>query len=75
MEMARRMVKRHALSHAFWLEAIMCATDVLDKSPTKVLRSIIPYEEWHEKKLLIAHPCVFGCLAYTCGKATSQEMK
>ena len=31
MEMARCMVKSQALPHAFWLEAVMCATYVLNR--------------------------------------------
>jgi len=47
MEIARCMVKSQALPHAFWLEAIMCATYVLNRCPTKALKSITPYESWH----------------------------
>ena len=57
MEMARRMVKR-------WLEAVMCATYILNRCPTKALQSITPYEAWHGKKPSIGHLRVFGCLAY-----------
>ena len=35
MEMARCMVKSQQLPHGFWLEAIMCATYVLNMCPTK----------------------------------------
>ena len=31
MEMARCMVKSQSLPHSFWLEAVMCATYVLNK--------------------------------------------
>ena len=58
------MVKSQALPHAFWLEAIMCATHVLSRCPTKALQSVTPYEAWHGRKPSIAHLRVFGCLAY-----------
>ena len=64
MEMARCMVKSQALPHAFWLEAVMCATYVLNRCPTKALQSITPYEAWHGRKPSVAHLRVFGCLAY-----------
>ena len=64
MEMARCMVKSQALPHAFWLEAVMCATYVLKRCPTKTLQNVTPYEAWHGKKPSIAHLRVFGCLAY-----------
>ena len=43
----------------------MCATYVLNRCPTKALRSITPYEACHGRKPSIAHLRVFGCLAYT----------
>ena len=64
MEMARCMVKSQALPHGFWLEAVMCATYVLNRCPTKALQSITPYEAWHGTKPSVAHLRVFGCLAY-----------
>ena len=64
MEMARCMVKSQALPHSFWLEAVMCATYVLNRCPTKALQSITPYEAWHGRKPSISHLRVFGCLAY-----------
>ena len=60
MEMARCMVKSQALPHGFWLEAVMCATYVLNRS----LQSMTQYEAWHGKKPSIGHLHVFGCLAY-----------
>ncbi len=64
MEMARCMVKSQALPHSCWLEAVMCATYVLNRCPTKALQSITPYEAWHGRKPSVAHLHVFGCLAY-----------
>ena len=64
MEMARCMVKSQVLPHAFWLEAVMCATYVLNRCPTKALQNITPYESWHGRKPSVAHLRVFGCLAY-----------
>ena len=58
------MVKSQVLPHAFWLEAIMCATYVLNRCPTKALQNITPYESWHGRKPSVAHLRVFGCLAY-----------
>jgi len=62
MEMAHCMVKSQVLPHAFWLEAVMCATYVLNRCPTKALQNITPYEFWHGRKPSVAHLCVFGCL-------------
>ena len=64
MEMARCMVKSQSLPHGFWLEAVMCATYVLNRCPTKALQVVTPYEAWHGRKPSIGHLRVFGCLAY-----------
>ena len=64
MEMARCMVKSLALPHSFWLEAVMCTAYVLNRSPTKALQSITPYEAWHGRKPSVAHLRVFGSQAY-----------
>ena len=64
MEMARCMVKSQALPHAFWLEAVMCATYVLNRCPTKALQNVTPYEAWNGRKPSVAHLRVFGCLEY-----------
>jgi len=58
------MVKSQALPHTFWLEAIMCASYVLNRCPTKALKFVTPYESWHGRKLSVPHLRVFGCLAY-----------
>ena len=58
------MVKSQALPHAFWLEVVMCSTYVLNKCPTKALKTVTPYEAWHGRKPYVAHMYVFGYLAY-----------
>ena len=64
MEMAQCMVKSQSLPHSFWLEAIMCATYVLNRCPTKALHSINLYEAWHGKNPFVSYLPVCGCLDY-----------
>ena len=64
MEMASCMVKIQSLPHGFWLEAVMCATYVLNRCLTKALQVVTPYEAWHGRKPSIGHLRVLGCLAY-----------
>lgn len=64
MEMARCMIKGKSLPNRFWLDAIMCANYVLNRSPTKALKTITPCEAWTGCKPAISHMRVFGCLAY-----------
>ena len=76
MEMARCMVKSQQLPHAFWLEAVMCATYILNRCPTKALQSITPYEAWHGKKPSIGQlACIWLLgLCFSAYATTPQEL-
>ena len=58
------MVKSQALPHAFWLEAIMCVTYVINTCPTKALDIIPSYEAWHGNYLFLLTCVFFNCLEY-----------
>ncbi|MCO5592728.1 hypothetical protein L7F22_046731 [Adiantum nelumboides] len=64
MEMARCMLKTKSLPHKLWMEAVACATHVLNKLPTRALKKITPYEAWYDRKPSVNYLCFFGCLAY-----------
>ena len=64
MEMARSMLKGKNLPNMFWLDAVMCANYVLNRSPTKSLKTITPYEVWKGHKPTISHMQTLGCLSY-----------
>ncbi|MCO5581491.1 hypothetical protein L7F22_035376 [Adiantum nelumboides] len=64
MEMARCMLKAKSLPHKLWMEAVACAAHVLNRCPTRALKTITPYESWYEKKPSVSYLRVFGCLAY-----------
>ncbi|MCO5577671.1 hypothetical protein L7F22_031502 [Adiantum nelumboides] len=64
MEMARCMLKAKSLPHKLWMEAVACATHVLNRCPTRALKTITPYESWYDRKPLVSYLRVFGCLAY-----------
>lgn len=64
MEMARCMLKGKSLPNKFWLDALMCANYILNRAPTKALKTITPYEAWIGRKPVVSHMRVFGCLAY-----------
>ena len=44
------MLQSKRLPHKFWLEGLMCANHVLNRAPTKALKTITPFEAWHGKK-------------------------
>ena len=39
----------------FWLTVVMCANYVLNRCPTKALKTITPYEAWNGHKTNVGH--------------------
>ncbi|MCO5602592.1 hypothetical protein L7F22_056726 [Adiantum nelumboides] len=64
IEMARCMLKAKSLPHKLWMEAVACATHVLNRCPTRALQTITPYESWYDRKPSVSYLRVFGCFAY-----------
>ncbi|MCO5583253.1 hypothetical protein L7F22_037162 [Adiantum nelumboides] len=64
METARCMLKAKSLPHKLWMEAVACATHVLNRCSTCALKAIPPYEAWYDKKPVVSYLYVFDCLAY-----------
>jgi hypothetical protein len=49
---------------AFWGEAVTSVVFILNRSPTKSLKGITPYEAWHGKKLDVSFLRTFGCVGH-----------
>ncbi|MCO5549008.1 hypothetical protein L7F22_002474 [Adiantum nelumboides] len=64
MEMARCMLKAKSLPHKLWMEAVACPAHVLNRCPTRALKTITPYESWYDRKPSVSYLRVFSCLAY-----------
>ncbi|CAO2193121.1 unnamed protein product [Urochloa humidicola] len=62
--MARALLKQRGTPAIFWAEAVMTAVHILNRSPTKALDGMTPYEAWHGRKPAVGHFRVFGCLVY-----------
>ena len=58
------MLNAMSLSHKLWTEVVVCVAHVLNRCPTKPLKTITPFEAWHDKKPSFNYMHVFGCLAY-----------
>jgi hypothetical protein len=43
---------------------MVTAVYILNHSPTKALNGWTSYEAWHERKPVVSHLRVFGCLAF-----------
>jgi Reverse transcriptase (RNA-dependent DNA polymerase) len=62
---ARSMLAAKDLRETLWAEAVVTATYLLNRSPTRVLpRGMTPYEAFYGEKPNIHHIRVFGCAAY-----------
>jgi hypothetical protein len=62
---AQALLKQRGMSAVFWGEAVVTAVYILNRSPTKALNGMTPYEAWHGRKPVVSHLRVFGCLAFT----------
>jgi hypothetical protein len=63
--MARALLKQRVMPVVFWGEAMVTAVYILNRSPTKALNGMTPYEAWHGRKPAVSHLRVFDCLAFT----------
>jgi hypothetical protein len=61
---ARSMLKAKGLQGMFWAEAVATAVYVLNRSPTKGVAGMTPYEAWHRRKSVVHHLHAFGCVVY-----------
>lgn len=68
-EKARAMINGASLEKAFWGEAVITATFLINLTPTKALKQgKTPYELWHDKKPKLKHLRVFGSTVYVHNK-------
>ena len=56
------MLDNTGLSKEWWGEAVLTATHVLNRVPTKD-KEVTPFEEWEKKKLNLSYLRTWGCLA------------
>lgn len=54
VEMARSMLKEKQLLNEFYAEAVATLVYLLNRSITKVIRDMTPYEAWYERKLEVS---------------------
>jgi transposase InsO family protein len=64
MEKARTMLLEACLPESFWAEAVNTAVYLHNRSPTRSLKELTPYEAWNGTKPDLSHLKVFGCDAY-----------
>lgn len=68
-EKARTMLAGAKLNKAFWGEAVLTSTFLINITPTRALKQVkTPYEMWHCKKPEIKYLKVFGSTVYVHNK-------
>jgi transposase InsO family protein len=64
MGMVRSMMKTMKVPAEFWGEAATTAVYILNRSPTKSVEGMTPYEAWYKHKPSVHHLRTFGCLVH-----------
>ena len=62
--MVRSMLKAMRMPGWFWGEAVLTAVFILNRSPTKSVDGITPYEAWYGLKPPVHFFRTFGCVAH-----------
>ncbi|KAK8913818.1 hypothetical protein KSP39_PZI024059 [Platanthera zijinensis] len=65
MEAARSMINAMGMPDSYWAEAVATAVYLQNRSVTKSLTGMTPYEAWSGIKPGVSHLKVFGCVAYS----------
>lgn len=64
LEAARSMLFAANIHERFWGEASNTAVYILNRTATRTLDGVTPYEAWHKVKPSVSHIRIFGCDAY-----------
>jgi len=59
------MLANAKLPQKFWAEALSTAAYLRNRSPTKAVKQMTPFEAWTNEKPIVEHLQVFGCDAYS----------
>jgi len=58
------LLKAKGLPGYFWGEVVVTAVYLLNRSPTKSIKGMTPFEAWFGKKPSVHHLRTFGCIVY-----------
>ena len=64
VETVRSMLIDLKLPKKFWAECLLTAVYLRNRSPTKAVLEMTPFEAWYGHKPDVSHLRVFGCLVY-----------
>ena len=60
----RSMLADSKLPHKFSAEALSTAVYLQNRSPTKAVNKMTPYEAWRDERSTLNHLRIFGCTAF-----------
>ena len=64
VESVGSMLADGKLPHKFWAEALSTAVYLQNRSPTKALNKMTPYQAWRDERPTVNHLRIFGCTAF-----------
>ncbi|KAM1470398.1 hypothetical protein ACFX11_041122 [Malus domestica] len=64
VEMAKAMLHDKSMPYFLWAEAVHTAVYILNRSPTKALNNLTPFEAYSGRKPGVGHLKVFGSVCY-----------
>jgi hypothetical protein len=64
MAMARSMMKSKGMPGRFWGEVVIMAVYLLNRTPTKSVVGMTPYEAWYRRKPSVDYLRTFRCVAH-----------
>ena len=64
VEMTRSMLAGSGLPQKLWAETLSTAVYLRNRSPTKAVKEMTPFESFHGKKPYVGRLRVFGCVCY-----------
>ena len=62
--MARSMMKAKSIPARFWGEAVTTAVFILNRTPTKALKGVTPFEAWYGRKPSVSFLRTFGYIGH-----------
>ena len=64
MEVARSMMFYTSVPKRHWSDAVMTASYLINRTPTKILNDQSPFEVLNKSKPVLEHLRIFGCVCY-----------
>ena len=64
VECARSMLHGANLDYSYWGEAVVTAVYLRNRSPSRSVQNVTPFEAWTNEKPSISHLKTFGCKCY-----------